>query len=228
MPFPYLVPDEALLPVESLRFFTIDPLWIECLRDGAFSIGRVLSSDVAFETHVLVDHVGPASQPARSGILLRSEVVSGWPEMQVNGYTKPIASGLPLAPIDQWHPGESTADPGLVHPTRRELRGKNVALYLFPGQLTGVDIHLRPELLHFGFRQKPKTKGNAVTTLTKPVRDADGQETSATVDPVWRDANRHDRRVVELSQLKADLKAGNNGRFALMMTEGVPLVRFVR
>ncbi|MEM7315755.1 MAG: hypothetical protein AAF497_21665, partial [Planctomycetota bacterium] len=45
VPFDYLVPDERLLPIESIRFFDIDPLWIECLRDGAFSIGRVLAAD---------------------------------------------------------------------------------------------------------------------------------------------------------------------------------------
>ena len=45
IPFNYLLPDERLLPPESIRFFWIDPLWIDCLQDGAFSIGRVTNSD---------------------------------------------------------------------------------------------------------------------------------------------------------------------------------------
>jgi hypothetical protein len=45
VPFHYLVPDDRMLPAESIRFFQIDPIWMECLVDGAFSIGRVLQSD---------------------------------------------------------------------------------------------------------------------------------------------------------------------------------------
>ena len=37
VPFRYLVPDERMLPVESIRFFEIDSHWIDCLVDGAFS-----------------------------------------------------------------------------------------------------------------------------------------------------------------------------------------------
>ena len=44
VPFTYLVPDEKMLEMESLRFFYFDPLWIECLLDGALSVGR--SADV--------------------------------------------------------------------------------------------------------------------------------------------------------------------------------------
>ena len=45
VPFQYLVPDEALLPPESIRFFTLDAAWIDTLTDGALSIGRTLSPD---------------------------------------------------------------------------------------------------------------------------------------------------------------------------------------
>jgi hypothetical protein len=40
VPFRYLVPAEPMLPTESLRFFTVDPLWIYRMLQGAFSIGR--------------------------------------------------------------------------------------------------------------------------------------------------------------------------------------------
>ena len=45
VPFNYLVPDERMLPKESLRCFWIDPFWVRCLLDGALSISRVLTSD---------------------------------------------------------------------------------------------------------------------------------------------------------------------------------------
>jgi hypothetical protein len=44
VPFSYLVPDERMLPPESIRFFHVDPNWIDALIDGAFSIGRAAAS----------------------------------------------------------------------------------------------------------------------------------------------------------------------------------------
>ena len=29
-----------MLPLESIRFFRVDQEWVDCLADGAFSIGR--------------------------------------------------------------------------------------------------------------------------------------------------------------------------------------------
>jgi hypothetical protein len=39
VPLSYLVPDEQMLPEESLRFFFLDPVWIQHLVQGACSIG---------------------------------------------------------------------------------------------------------------------------------------------------------------------------------------------
>ncbi|MBI5165430.1 MAG: hypothetical protein HY985_16190 [Magnetospirillum sp.] len=40
VPFPYLVPHETLLPPESLKFFHLDPQWINALVGGALSVAR--------------------------------------------------------------------------------------------------------------------------------------------------------------------------------------------
>jgi hypothetical protein len=45
IPFGYLVPDEEMLPPESIRFFRIDTAWTQALLDGAFSLGRNLTAD---------------------------------------------------------------------------------------------------------------------------------------------------------------------------------------
>jgi hypothetical protein len=39
VPFSYLVPDEDMLPKESLRFFFVDPIWVQHLVEGACSVG---------------------------------------------------------------------------------------------------------------------------------------------------------------------------------------------
>jgi hypothetical protein len=40
VPFHYLVPHPEMLPEESIKFFYLDPNWVNALLDGAFSIGR--------------------------------------------------------------------------------------------------------------------------------------------------------------------------------------------
>lgn len=39
VPFQYLIPEEDMLPEESLRFFFLDPIWVQCLVQGACSVG---------------------------------------------------------------------------------------------------------------------------------------------------------------------------------------------
>ena len=39
VPFDHLVPDPRMLPVESIRFFYVDPGWTGALLDGALAIG---------------------------------------------------------------------------------------------------------------------------------------------------------------------------------------------
>ena len=90
VPFHYLVPDERMLPFESIRFFQVDPIWVECLVDGAFSIGRVLPSD-----HQQDKLHQQNKQNKVSGFLLRSDVVAGWPGLQVDGYDESGEDFLP-------------------------------------------------------------------------------------------------------------------------------------
>src|SRR5215471_9154883 len=41
VPFDYLVPDERLLPDESIRFFYLDRSWTDRLVDGAIAVGKI-------------------------------------------------------------------------------------------------------------------------------------------------------------------------------------------
>ncbi len=91
VPFNYLVPDEKMLPQESLRFFKLDRFWVECLLDGAFSIGRVSKSQMNKDRkHHAEDEEDYPEQPAGlpfdqiSGFILRSEMVSGWPGLLID------------------------------------------------------------------------------------------------------------------------------------------------
>lgn len=80
VPIDYLVPDERMLPTESLRFFQLDPNWVYCLVEGAYSIARASAldhlQDAATCPHDAYHQV--------SGFLVRSSLVSEWPGLQVS------------------------------------------------------------------------------------------------------------------------------------------------
>jgi hypothetical protein len=50
VPLNYLIPEEAMLPRESIRFFFLDPIWIQYLVQGACSVGNTGYGDT------IVDH----------------------------------------------------------------------------------------------------------------------------------------------------------------------------
>jgi hypothetical protein len=52
IPFSYLVADERMLPPDSIRFFFLDPGWLNCLLQGACSVGRSTSRDELVDEHL--------------------------------------------------------------------------------------------------------------------------------------------------------------------------------
>lgn len=198
VPFSYLVPDERMLPLESIRFFWVDWLWIECLLDGAFSVGRVMPIDHRRDQQHVTNTAKSLVQNPHdmvTGVLLRSDVVSGWPGLLVDGYTDEN-NGKTLPPL------------------RMERLSKHVLLCLFAGKVTAIDIHQRPETLHFGFN-RPDASG-AGTDFYKEKRDNK-------ISIVWKDPG---KRVVDIKALAVNLKSGHSAQFALDMIEGVARVRF--
>lgn len=154
VPFEYLVPDVRLLPVETIRFFYIDPNWILRAIDGALSIGTTSSRDNVFnetfyqEVYAAVQAAIPqvrqtvqGSQALEqitvgattTGFLFRSAVVSGYPGIEV----VPTYQGKPV-PI-----------------LRLDRLSNDIMLALFNGLPDHVEIRQPPEGLHFGITRAP-------------------------------------------------------------------------
>lgn len=87
IPFQYLIPDERLLPQPSIRFFQVDGAWLACLVDGALSIGSVAAGDHRRARALRAEQPQPYRRQI-SGLLLRSEVVSEWEHLRVNGFAR--------------------------------------------------------------------------------------------------------------------------------------------
>jgi hypothetical protein len=64
VPFNYLIPDEHMLPKESIRFFFLDPIWIQCLVQGACSVGNTGYGDTIID-RAMNTWVQP-NQPAKN------------------------------------------------------------------------------------------------------------------------------------------------------------------
>ncbi|NEQ65857.1 MAG: hypothetical protein F6K21_10225 [Symploca sp. SIO2D2] len=228
IPFNYLVPDEKLLPSESIRFFCVDSLWVDCLQDGAFSIGRVTGADVTEDSVTRSSNSGltRSDDQKLTGIIMRSQVVAGWPGLLVDGYDTAVANA---DSIDE-------TEGNLLPLLRMDKLAKDVLICIFQGEVKTVDIHQKPEAMHSGV----DPFGVDEIDVTKGLRNAKGELIVESKIPVpW---NNLDKRVINLVQFADRMKTwfnsdeggeGNvdeftSAQFGLQMMEGVQKVRFVK
>lgn len=220
VPFDYLVPDERLLPVESIRFFEVDPDWVACLMDGAFSLGRVLRGDQLRDEGVLE---GLFPRQAMGGVLLRSEAVAGYPALEVDAYrlAGPLeedeeeASFLPADQVTR------------VACVRRDRLGPHVLLCLFDGPIDVLELHLHPQSLHFGFDR------DDAGALTKVLRSpATGETWERELSPTFRAGT----RVLDVDAVATAARRAYDGQsedfsdgdLAFQLLQAPPLVRYLR
>jgi hypothetical protein len=95
-PLQYLVPDERLLPLESMRMFHVDQAWLRAALDGALSAGTPSPVEraalearyadiVTLLEHELLPKFAVAGTPVvLTGFLLRSQLVSRWPGLRID------------------------------------------------------------------------------------------------------------------------------------------------
>jgi hypothetical protein len=153
VPFQHLVPSDDMLPPESLRFFDVDRNWLDAMADGAVSIGSASSRDTFFQ-QIVGDVVLeaaydaletfreslPGTQPVpptsgaapMTGLLLRSAVVSGWPNLAVRACDH---------------------QKNLMTTLRMDHLSPTVLLCIFSGTPTTVTIAEPQEGLEFGLDQ---------------------------------------------------------------------------
>ncbi|HEX8537161.1 MAG TPA: hypothetical protein VF664_06825, partial [Cystobacter sp.] len=218
LPFNYLIPDERLLPAESLRFFWLDPVWVECLQDGALSVGRVTEADFVHDQTLRSRLATRSGGRVVTGFVMRSSVVSGWPDLLVEAYSERVEDAAFIP-----------SDKQTLPPLRIEKLSKDVLIGLFEGELKTLDVHQKPEAMHFGLDAQ---QGDS-DTYSKNLRNLDSGAGSEEliIDAVpWRDGEKGLVDVVGLAEaMRGMLSQGSFSAapFALQMIEGVQKVRFV-
>lgn len=231
VPFNYLVPDETLLPSESIRFYQLDQYWIQCLLNGAYSIGHVAGEDTLPASFYKYNAAADANPTAVSGFLLRSQVVSDWPTLMVESPSV--------------RPTITNPDPATTYlpKLRMERLAPDILFCLFEGEATYFDIHLKPETIHFGFN-RPDVAGS--NDYTKDIcfsfnGDTPSEVSGKSVDIQWRalpgaddPSVYNEARIVDLDAIKTGIEgtAGiitgsmNSAQFAMEMVKGVPRIYF--
>jgi hypothetical protein len=241
VPFSYLVPDENLLPVESVRFFYVDRAWTDALVQGALSVGTISTSDRAelekVYPHIRQD-VDTTERKIRTpreevllqgdggtitGFLLRSRTVSGWPGLHVRAYSEDVLPDSELSTVAESHPKRMKV-------LRMERLAPAVLLVLLDGVPEVIHIEEPRQGLQFGIRldptappgqQRAKVKVRVEST-GKPVPPEDTMVAANTVDVPFR---RGAPGVINLKKLRDRLEdkdeVGSDGMepkdFALQM-----------
>ena len=150
---------------------------------------------------------------------MRSQVVSGWPGLLVDGYDQVVSD------LDSIDPTEANLLPLL----RMETLAKDVLLCLFEGEIKTVDIHLQPESMHFGLDAPTEDSPE----WSKNLRNSEGELMENSIPIPWKN---EEKEVIDLqkfaTQMKETLSSSDedeftSGQFGLQMIEGVEKVRFV-
>jgi hypothetical protein len=215
VPFNYLVPDARLLPPESLRFFWIDSYWVDCLQDGAFSIGRVTKEDLKVDTQTRsLDRSKTHQDKVFTGFLLHSEVVSGWPGLEIEGYETQVQGD------------DFTVPDKKLTILRRERLSDQILLCLFAGEVKTLDLSIKGSSVNCGV--DPIETGSSIT---KGLRKLDGEQTTGNIEVPFRNENLGVINIQEMAKrLKEELKCPNDftsAQFAATMIEGSPKIRFI-
>jgi len=211
IPFNYLVSDERLLPPESLRFFWVDSYWVDCLQDAAFSIGRVTSSDLKTDTQTRSSTSGTRADELSTGFLLHSEVVSGWPGLEVEGYSDLIDN-------------QSAANPNnKLTILRKERLSDSILLCLFKGEVKTVDLSLKSQSVNCGVDPINQVKPPEIVKITKGLRKLNGEQGNKSINVSCKSQV---GGVIDIKELASELGKLNNknekeftsAQFALSLT----------
>lgn len=250
VPFRYLVPDERMLPPESMRIFYVDMNWVHALIDGALSIGRNVArqSPSAEQAHDLAvapallaaldGHArkvralalglspSPSAAPVEqvSGFLLRGAIVDGWPGLEVNGYADDETGTL-------------------MDIVRFERLAPTVMICMFEKDnklVRNIDVHEPAEGLHFGVTDDSPASinirynvqhgddgpGHQVVGVDQPVPFRGTEERR--VVRVYRLAKQLDdpKYAAYIQNISKDYDHLPSSEFAMQLVKGVGLVSF--
>jgi hypothetical protein len=205
IPFEYLVPDTAMLPDESIRFFHLDRSWTDRVVDGVLAVGKVGSREQAHHhaaapaLDARLDALEPAVRPVQrglarfapsdtdpstgseiSGFLLRSALVAGWPHMEIRAWRESMQLTL----------------------LRLERLSSSVLVALFAGVPDRMELEEPHHGVQFGVTGDPDGPGRGASFSIDPRLPNGRRHNPAVPMPVGVRPIDPDLRVAELADLR--------------------------
>ena len=227
IPVAYFVPDAALLPPESIRFFHIDPTWMDRVIDGVISAVDTGTVDTLFNGSLVAmtrnaldadltqraKDQGMNWTPAQgmTGMLIRSELVRRWPNMIIRAYSSNAAD-------------EPTANETAV--LRAEPISKDLYIAIFAG--TPALVHVREP--NVGIRFGIEEAVNNPNQWSVAARKTDGSQTGGHLPVSAKNAA---KRTIDISALVNQIKLGQGpasgtSRMVALQLERNPFVQEFR
>ena len=184
VPFRYLVPDEEMLPEESIRFFYLNLDWLNSMLQGACSVGR------ASETDELADQLLRArffEVSEKLALELRASAKAAADQRRGEREPSPLPAPVlhwPLsgylmrsAAVESWVGLEATAagvDSAGQHLTslqilRMDRLAPDILLCIYNGKVTEIEAKQPPEGIHFG--AVSKAEGGYKKTGLRKIND---------------------------------------------------------
>ena len=184
LPLSYLVADDKMLPQESLRLFWLDETWIMSYQNGALSLGRNNQSDRVHDRIMLAKAISDSASVRsckgnRTGFLLRSKLVTGWPGME---FECRDPEGLPLKIL------------------KLEVVTDGIMLGIVEGNLSEIIFKEPAEALHYGMEEE---QDSPCVSLVSMKSGKEGEDIQKYQDMLYRDK---EEGVVDVSGLAAAME----------------------
>lgn len=251
VPVNYLIPDEAMLPPESIRFFYLDPNWIEALLDGAVSVGfnsyippnqtlqeslfarakpALRRNTYSSASSIRAKYLGTKGMlnltidTVITGFLLRSSMVQNSPGVEIVPYVKSSGGKKEAEIIKMMALGDCS----------------DTLICLVNGDICGISVFEAPESLHYGVQRQgenfiKRAHKFKFDTKTKRVELLTGDNDIVDVD-INNCFRAGGKRVINMSNLASSLgdKLKDSGsaldaaEMGFEMIEGVCKVDFYR
>ncbi|KAK3944840.1 hypothetical protein QBC46DRAFT_304285 [Diplogelasinospora grovesii] len=195
VPAHYLISDPSHLQHESLRFFYIDPNWVDALIDGALSLGNHMGEDrdraaikEAINTYIhhTPEHQTHPPQIPTYGFYLRSDLVTMFPDLKVTTVPEPpkgvvpdkapllrheiVADGVMMGLLDRLPDAAASSDFQGLSFTQPPHQQRFAAGFSLAKDQVGIDIR-RQYTVDQETRETDKDRHKVLEAITKGPKD---------------------------------------------------------
>lgn len=197
IPFHYLVPDLSMLPMESIRFFQIDPNWIAAVLEGAMSLGEFM---VDRQTMAKPEE----SSYKRYGFLIRSSVLVHWPGLEIF--------------VNPKNKDKNPKEGQFTKFLRLERLAPDIAICIAEKPIKRILFREPGEGLHFGLDMDA-----GENDYKKIIKDKDG----VGIKENFKSKEHRTIKIADLADAyKAKISDLNTGDFGYQMVQGVETVQY--